>query len=61
MLNNLKRYERDGLMTYIDKLRYDNFTKNTDGRFKKTQEINFVTIQKQAKEEKIEVGLLKKI
>ena len=34
-------YERDGLMTYIDKLKNYSFIKDTDSHFKNTQDINF--------------------
>ena len=39
--DNLEWYERDGLMTYIDMLKYDNFIKDTDSHFKKIYVINF--------------------
>ena len=32
--DNLKWYERDGLMKYINKLKYDDFISNTDEHFK---------------------------
>ena len=40
-------------MTYIDKLKYDNFIKDTGGHFKKTQVINFDIMNKQAREKKL--------
>ena len=56
---NLKWYEIDGLMTYIDKLKYSNFLKDTGGHFKRTQIINFDIIHKQARGEKTEPDLVK--
>ena len=40
-------------MTCIDKLKYDNFIKNTDEQFEKTQVINFDIIHRQVRGEKI--------
>lgn len=34
-------YKRDGLMTYIDKVKNYSFIKDTDSHFKTTQDINF--------------------
>ena len=52
---NLKWYERDGLLTYIDKLKCnpDKHLEDPDKRFKETKIINFETIHKQARSEKI--------
>ena len=52
---NLKWYERDGLLTYIDKLKCnpDKHSEDPDKRFKETKIINFETIHKQARSEKI--------
>ena len=57
MSNGMK--EIDGLMTYIGKLKQDNFVKDTDGHFKRIQVINFNIIHNQAKGEKIESDLVK--
>ena len=59
--DNLKWYERDSLMTYIDKLKYDNFIKDTDRHFEKRKSLIFYILHKQARTEKIEVNLLKNI
>lgn len=34
-------YESDGLMTYIDKLKYNNFARDRDAHLKKTEVVNF--------------------
>lgn len=34
--DNLKWFQSDGLMTSIDKLKYDNFIRNIDEHFKNT-------------------------
>ena len=47
--DNLPWFERNGLMTYIDKLKYDNFVKDLDSHFRKMQIINFDIIHKQAR------------
>ena len=52
--DNLKWCDRDGLMIYIDKLKYDNFIKNTDEHFEKTAVINFDIIRRQVRGEKID-------
>ena len=51
--NNLKWYERDGLMTYIDQLKYNSFVRNTDEHFEKTQAINFDIIRRLARGENL--------
>ena len=58
---NLKWHELDGLMTYIDKLKYDNFIKDSDDHFERTHVNNFEIIHKQSREEKIDADLLKNI
>ena len=57
--DNLPWYERDGLMTYIDKLKYDDFIRFTDSHFKNTRVVNFDIIRKQARGERIDSDLLK--
>ena len=39
--SELPWYERDGLMTYIDSLKSEEFVADTDNRFKKAKPINF--------------------
>lgn len=56
--DNLRWYEKDDLMAYIGKLAYI-FIKDTDGHLKKIQVINFDTIHKQTRSEKIDENLLK--
>ena len=58
--DNLKWCGRDGVMTYIDKLKYDNFIKNTDEHFEKTQVRNFDINRKQVRGEKINGKLVLK-
>ena len=58
--DNLEWYERDGLMTYIDILKYDNFIKDTDSHFKKTYVINFDSIYRQIRGEKLHQKLEQK-
>ena len=57
---NWKWYEWDGLMTYIDKLKYDSLIKDSDGHFQRTHVNNFEIIHKQPRGEKIDGDLLKK-
>ena len=58
--DNLEWYERDDLMTYIDMLKYDNFIKDTDSHFKKTHVINFDSIYRQIRGEKLHQKLEQK-
>ena len=44
---NLKWYERDGLMTYCDRLTYERFEENRDSYLKNVQVINFDIINHQ--------------
>ena len=39
--SDLQWYKRDGLMTYIDQLKYQEFIKNSDDHLQKVQIINF--------------------
>ena len=39
--SNLKWYERDGLLTYIDQLKYERFNSDPDKYLEKAQVINF--------------------
>ena len=38
---DLKWYERDGLMTYIDRLNYESFEENRDSYLSNVKVINF--------------------
>ena len=51
--DNLRWYERDGLLTYIDKLKCDRVLEDPDKHFKETKIINFEIIHQQARNEKI--------
>ena len=44
-------YERDGLMSYIDALKYEQFQNDPQGHFERTRVINFEIIQAQARGE----------
>ena len=46
---DLKWYERDGLITYIDRLKYERFEKNRDMYFTNVLVINFDIINNQIK------------
>ena len=41
MGKNLKCYERDGLLTYIDRLNYEHFEENRDHYLSKAKVVNF--------------------
>lgn len=58
--DNLPWYERGGLITYINKVKYENFMKDTDKHFENTQIVNFDKIHRQASEEKIDSDPLKR-
>ena len=47
--SDFKMYERDRLIIYTDQLQYQEFIKDTDGRFQNTHIVNFDIIHKQAK------------
>ena len=51
---NLKWYERDGLMTYIDRLNYERVEKDRDSYVKNAQIINFDIINNQIKGEPLQ-------
>ena len=38
---NLKWYERDGLLTYIDQIKYERFSEDPDGCLKIAELVNF--------------------
>ena len=44
--SDLKWYERDGLLTYIDQLKCNRFLEDPDKHFRKTKVINFDIIYK---------------
>ena len=44
-------YERDGLMTYIEQLKYKKFKENRDSHFKNTEIVNFDIINHQCRGE----------
>ena len=47
--NNLEWYERDGLLTYIDQLKCEEFYSNPEQYFKKAEIINFDIINKKGR------------
>ena len=51
--DKLPWYKRDGLMTYIDKLKCDRFLENPNQHSQQTRIINFDIILKEARGEKI--------
>lgn len=53
-------YERDGLMTWYDQWKCEEFLKNTEGNFQATKIINFDIIRRGARSEKGPEYLLKK-
>ena len=57
---DLPWYKKDGLMTYIDQVKCQDFLRDPDGHFKNTKVINFDIIQRQGRGEKLPEDLLKK-
>ena len=51
---NLKWYERDGLITYIDQLKYNEFRKNRDKYINETKIVNFDIINNACRRNKME-------
>ena len=51
--DNLKWYERDSLMTYIDRLKYDNFIKDTDRHFEKRRSLILISYTNRLGERKL--------
>ena len=51
--DNLKWYERDSLMTYIDKLKYDNFIKDTDRHLEKRKSLILISYTNRLGERKL--------
>ena len=47
--SDLKWYERDGLLTYIDQSKHEHFTKDLDGYLKKAEVVNFDIIHNQCR------------
>ena len=51
---NLKWYEKDGLLTYIDRLNYEKFTENRDVYLKNVQIKNFDIIHNESRGDSLE-------
>ena len=56
---NLKWYERDGLMTWYDQTKCKEFLQNLDNHFENTKIINFDIISKKARGKEIPQSTLK--
>ena len=54
---NLKWYEHDGLLTYIDELKYKDFIRNADAHFKNAQIVNFDIIHHEYRGDPLENSL----
>ena len=52
--NNLKWYERNGLLTYIDQLEYKRFEENRDSYLEKINITNFDIIHSKCRNEPLE-------
>ena len=59
VLSNLKWYERDGLLTYIDQLKCNRFLADPDKHFQEIKVIKFDIIYKTIRGEKIPEKTLK--
>ena len=57
---DLPRYERDGLMTYYNQVKCQEYLRNSDNHFKTAKIINFDIIRREAAREKVPNELLKK-
>ena len=57
---DLPWYERDGLMTYYNQVKCQEFLRNSDNHFKAAKIINFVIVRREAVGEKVPVDLLRK-
>ena len=51
---SLPWYERDGLMSYIDSLKCDQFKKNPEEHFNKTKIVSFAMIHAQTRVDKLD-------
>ena len=58
--DNLPWYERDGLMTYIDKIKCDEFLEDPGKHFKEKEIVNFDVIHKSVRGEKVPESDFKK-
>ena len=58
--DNLKWYERDGLLTWYDQCKCQDFLRDTDGHFKETKIVNFNIIHRMCRGEEVPKSLLKK-
>ena len=56
--NNLKWYERDGLLTWYDHCKCDDFLRDTDAHFKDAKIDNFNIIRKQCRGEEVRKDIL---
>ena len=52
--HNLKWHEFDGLLTYINELKYKNFIQNPDAHFKTAQIVNFDIIHHECRGDLLE-------
>ena len=57
---DLPRYKRDGLMTYYNQVKCQEYLRNSDSHFKTAKVINFDIIRREAAREKVPNELLKK-
>lgn len=57
---NLPWYERDGLMTWYDQIKCQEFLRNSDKHFKTGKIVNFDIISREAAAEKVLDNVLKK-
>ena len=56
---DLLLYESDGLMTWYDQVKCENFLRDTDKHFKEAKVINFDIIHQEARGEKVPEEVLK--
>lgn len=59
--SNLKWYERDGLLTYINQLKYNELIENSDKHFRIAKVINFEIIHKECRGQPATDNLKRKI
>ena len=57
--SDLKWYERDGLMTWYDQVKCEQFLEDVNKHFSKTKIVNFDIINKSIKGEEISEGILR--
>ena len=58
--NKLSWYERNGLMTWYDKIKCENFLRDTDQHFQQAKIINFGIIHRECCGEEVPKNLLKR-